>query len=138
MMTIKKLVDEFKDQMEICTPHYQEICCMGHLLDTDFTCLKEGTLLIFTNFAAVMCLWAFHTKNSSVDGHVLNDNFVYIYNRQKVGIKGKRRKNDVEVEIGDKIQIFTVDVHHFFAKTISKGRENNYAMHNVSMDAIIK
>ena len=109
---------------------------MSHRPDTDFACLKEGTLLIFTDFAAVMCLRAFQAKNSSVDSHVINDNFVCIYNRQKVDIKGGS-KNDVEVEIDDRIQIFTVDVHHFFAEKIYTGKKNDHAMHDVSMNAII-
>ena len=36
------------------------------------------------------------------------------------------------------IEIFDVDVHHFFVETIFKGKEINHAIHNLSLDAVIK
>jgi hypothetical protein len=39
--TIKKLVDEFVKQMEICIPHYQEIRWIRHIQNTDFSCLPR-------------------------------------------------------------------------------------------------
>ena len=86
---------------------------MRHMQSTDFTRLRADSLLICTDFAAVMALRAFQTPNSCVDGHAINENFVVVYNRQLV-------------EVGDnkeKIETFDVDVYHFFAKTISKGKK---------------
>ena len=99
---------------------------------TDFTLLRKDTLLIFTDFAAVMALRAFQVKNSAIDGHAINDNFVVIYNQRIVKVKEK----DSETE--NNMEIFNVDVHHFFAETLSKGKKNDHAMHHVSLDALIK
>ena len=49
-----------------------------------------------------------------------------------------RKENDVEIMINDNMMIFTVDVHHFFAETMSKGKLNDHQMHIVSLDALIK
>ena len=35
-MTVKQLVEMFFKQVEICVPHYQEICWMRHMQSTDF------------------------------------------------------------------------------------------------------
>ena len=75
-----------------------------------------------------MALRAFQTPNSCVDGHAINDNFVVIYNREIVQVD----------ELNKDIEIFDVNVHHFFAKTISKGGGNDHAMHNLSLDTVIK
>ena len=84
---------------------------------TDFTLLRKDTLLIFTDFAAVMALRAFQVKNSAIDGHAINNNFVVIYNQRIVKVKEK----DSETE--NNMEIFNVDVHHFFAETLSKGKK---------------
>ena len=61
-MTVKQLITMFFEQLEVCIPHYQEICWMRHMQKTDFTLLRKDTLLIFTDFAAVMALRAFQVK----------------------------------------------------------------------------
>lgn len=131
-MTVKQLITMFFEQLEVCIPHYQEICWMRHMQKTDFTLLRKDTLLIFTDFAAVMALRAFQVKNSAIDGHAINDNFVVIYNQRIVKVKEKDSKTENNMEI------FNVDVHHFFAETLSKGKKNDHAMHHVSLDALIK
>ena len=88
--------------------------------------------MIFTDFAAVMTLRAFQTPNFSVDGHAINDNFVVVYNREIVPV------NEEGCETTKNIEIFEVDVHHFFAETISKGKKNDHHMHNASLDALVK
>ena len=137
-MTIQKLVDLFMAKVIECIPHYQEICWMNIMMELDLDYLPVDTLLIFTDFAAMMALRAFQTKNSSVDGHCVNDNFVCMYNKRQVVTKNKMKKNEVEAGVGEKsIRIFTVDVHHFFAETISKGKKADHVMHNIALDAII-
>ena len=111
--------------------------------DTDFARLPKDTLLIFTDFAAVMALRASQAKNSSIDAHAINDNFVCVFNRRNVDVKEmskkKSKKSDGEAMSNEMetIEIFTIDVHHLFAETISKGKKNDHAMHNVSLDALI-
>ena len=101
--------------------------------------LPPGTLLIFTDFASSMALRAFQTVNSSIDGHAVNDNFVCIYNRRTTTVKDKKKdENGEDIESDDTIEIFTVDVHHFFAETISKGKKNDHQMHNTCFDEIIR
>ena len=115
-MTVKQLVAMFFKQVQECVPHYQEICWMRHMQSTDFSQLKDDTLLIFTDFAAVMALRAFQVPNSSVDAQAINDNFVVVYNREIVKEVGEKKKD---------IETFDVDVHHFFAETISKGKKRS-------------
>ena len=102
-------------------------------MKTDLATLPPNTLLILTDFAAMMVLQAFQTKNSSVDGHTVNGKVVCRYNRRTVKVKDK----DDEGEPSEEVQIHTVDVHHFFAETISKGKKTDHAMHNICIDAII-
>mmetsp|Transcript_24826 Transcript_24826/g.42530 ORF Transcript_24826/g.42530 Transcript_24826/m.42530 type:complete len:166 (+) Transcript_24826:991-1488(+) len=83
-MTISNLVKEFFDSLDTCIPHYQEIRWVRLMQDTDFARLAQDTLICFTDYAAVMALRAFQAKNSSVDGHAVNDNFVVIYARRSV------------------------------------------------------
>ena len=122
-MSVKELTRKFTKQVEKCIPHYQEICWMRLAMKTDLGTLPKDELLIFTDFAAVMSLRSFQTKNSSVDGHAVNENFVCLYNRRKVTVTEKRMENEVEIEVNGELYIFTVDVHHFFAETISKGKK---------------
>ena len=102
-------------------------------MKADLATLPPNTLLILTDFAATMVLWAFQTKNSSVDGYAVHGNFVCMYNRRTVKVKDK----DDEGEPSEEVQIHTVDVHHLFAETISQGKKPDHAMHNICLDAII-
>ena len=79
-----------------------------------------------------MALRAFEATNSSIDGHAINDNFVVVYNREIVQV------NEQGCETPKNIETFEVDVHHFFAETISKGKKNDHHMHNISLDALVK
>ena len=42
------------------------------------------------------------------------------------------------VEIQTEVTVFDVDVHHFFAETLSKGKKTDHAMHNVCLDHLIE
>ena len=137
-MSVKELVKRFKKQLNICIPHYQEIFWMKLMMDLDFIRLTKEGILIFTDFAAVMVLRAFQVKNSSVDGHAHCANFVVMSNPREATVTETRKENDVEIMINDNMMIFTVDVHHFFAETMSKGKLNDHQMHIVSLDALIK
>ena len=89
-------------------------------------------ILILTDFAAQMCLRAFQTINSSVDGHATCDNLVCVYNRREVAVPLKKKENDVEVVTEEKIVVFTVGIHHVLGGTMSKGKQNDHAFHNVA------
>ena len=93
--SIAKLVDEFIRALNICIKHCQEIRWIRHIQQTDFARLPPDTLLIFTDFAASMCLRAAETKNSSMDAHAVNDNFVVIYNRQMVNLTTKMTRSGI-------------------------------------------
>ena len=75
--------------------------------------------------------------NSSVDTHAVNDNFVIVSHRRKAKIKEKRVENDVKLEVEEEIETFTVEYCHYFAKTLTKGKKNDHAMHNACLDDII-
>ena len=45
--------------------------------------------------------------------------------------------NDYEIEINEEIKIFTVNVHHFFAETMPKGKKNDHQIHQVVLDVVI-
>ena len=79
-----------------------------------------------------MSLRAFQVKNSSIDGHAINDNFVVVYNRQTVEVKEK------ESDIENSMEIFNVGVHHFFVETIQREKKNGHALHHVSLNALVK
>eukprot|EP00956_Cyclotella_meneghiniana_P028855 scaffold68305_cov22-Cyclotella_meneghiniana.AAC.1 len=139
--TIERLVDEFKMMLEVCVKHCQEIRWIRHIQQTDFTRLPPNTLLIFTDFAASMALRAAEAKNSSVNAHAVNDNFVVVYNKRTVKLKERKKRKHIEVLNEDEqedLTIWTCDVHHFFAESMSKGKKNDHAMHNTSLDAVIK
>ncbi|MGB2447348.1 MAG: hypothetical protein ACPICB_06430, partial [Candidatus Poseidoniaceae archaeon] len=138
-MTLKKLIITFKAQLEKTKKHYHEICWINYIKRIDFSCLPKNWMMILTDFAASMCLRALRTLNSSVDNHAVNANFVVVYDRRMVPLKGKQKdENGSEVDVEEDIEVFTIDVHHFFAESISKGKKNDHAMHNVCLDAIIK
>ena len=87
-----------------------------------------------------MCLRAAETKNSSIDAHAVNDNFVVIWNRHLLHLKTKMMRLgqfDLGEEEWEHLIIWSCDVHHFFAETMSKGKENDHAMHNTALDALI-
>ena len=44
-MTITDLVDRLRKQIDKCLPHYQEICWIRHVMDTDFKTLPPNTLV---------------------------------------------------------------------------------------------
>ena len=134
MMTLKELVEKFREQLAICIPHCQEIRWIRKVIEAYFPTLPADTLLIFTDFAAVLALRAFQTKNSSVDAHAVNDNFVCVYNRRICPVKEEKEG----VEIQTEVTVFDVDVHYFFAETLSKGKKTDHAMHNVCLDHLIE
>ena len=123
-MTISDLIDQFKKQVDICIPHYQEICWIRLMQDTDFARLPNDFLLIFTDFAAVMALRAFQAKKSSVDAHAVNDNFVCVYNRRNENVKKKKKKSDINVvqDEFESIGIYNVDIHYFLQRPSQKER----------------
>ena len=45
-MTVKQLITLIFEQLEVCIPHYQEICWMRHMQSTDFTQLADDALLV--------------------------------------------------------------------------------------------
>eukprot|EP00956_Cyclotella_meneghiniana_P016615 scaffold26325_cov20-Cyclotella_meneghiniana.AAC.1 len=132
-MTVEDLICLFKDQIEVCIPHIQEIRWISHFRKTKFAVLPPTSIMIFTDFAALMCLRAFEAKNSSVDAHAICATFVVMYNRRFVTLK----KKIGECETVFQHELFNVDVHHFFAETLEKGKKNDHAMHNTCLKAII-
>jgi len=86
VMTVAQLIDHFVKLLHICIPHIQEIRWIKHLQDTDFTKMSPGTILIFTDYAALMALRARQAKNSSVDAHAICDNFVILWNKRVVNV----------------------------------------------------
>jgi sentrin-specific protease 1 len=138
VMTVAQLIDHFVKLLHICIPHIQEIRWIKHLQDTDFTKMSPGTILIFTDYAALMALRARQAKNSSVDAHAICDNFVILWNKRVVKVTGKKKdESGVEVDIEEEVTISNVDIVHFFAETFEKGKKNDHAMHNTCLDYII-
>ena len=43
-----------------------------------------------------------------------------------------------EEDTSEYVEVFTIDVHHFFAVTFSKGKKNDHAMHNVALDNLFE
>ena len=64
-----------------------------------------------------------------------------VYNRRTVKLKERKKRKVVEILSEDEqedLTIWTCDVHHFFAETISKGKKNDHVMHNTSLDGLIR
>ena len=107
-------------------------------MDTDFKTPPPDTLLIFTDYAASMALRAIEKVNSSVNAHAVNDNFVCISNRRKAIYTEKRKEDNGDVsENEESKEIFTCDVFHIIAETLSKVKKNDHQMHNVALDEIV-
>ena len=136
-MNIKDLLTRFRKLLTICLTHCQEIRWMKEMISLDFQQLRPDTLLVFTDFAAVMALRAFQTKNSSVDGHAVNDNFVCISNRRIATVEEKKKTKDKSVLVSYDLEVFDVDVHHYFEETYSSGKKTDHVMHNVCLDNTI-
>ncbi len=129
IMTVAELLDSFEEKLKICITHIQEIRWMKFLQDTDFTKLSPGTILIFTDYAALMALRALETKNSSVDAHAIVANFVVFSNKRVVKVKGKKKGEDCkEVDIEEEVTISNVDVTHYFAEMFERGKKNDHAI----------
>ena len=115
---VRRLSDiliSFRQAINTCIPHYQDILWIRQVMKNDIRTLPDNTLLVFTDFSATLVLRALEAKNSSVDAHAVLDNFVCLYKRRKAKVKEKDKEEEVE--------IFTCDVHHFFADTISAGKK---------------
>ena len=63
LMTIKELMKQFIQLLSIYRKHCREIRWVRSMMELDFAQLCPNTLLVFTDFAAVMALRAFQTKN---------------------------------------------------------------------------
>ena len=64
---------------------------MRLMMNTQFAILPQDMLLISTNFAALMALRAFQTKNFSIDGHAWTTNlYVFITEGKWMWRKNKR------------------------------------------------
>ena len=139
-MTVRQLICDFTKHIQTCIPHYQDISWIRLTISNHFAWLPPGYILVFTDFSAVMDLRARDTVNCAIDGHAVCDNFIVISNRRTVPVEKEKKKG--EVNIGetehDDIEIATVDVHHFFAATIERGKKNDHAMHIVCLEALIE
>eukprot|EP00986_Skeletonema_menzelii_P017430 scaffold19452_cov150-Skeletonema_menzelii.AAC.1 len=139
IMTVVELIDHFEELLEICIPHIQEIRWIKLLQDIDFTKMPPDTIIIFTDFAAVMALRAREAKNSSVDAHAICCNQVVLWNKRVVKVSGKRKGEDgEEVDIEEEITISNCDYIHFFAETFEPGKKNDHSMHNTGLDDTIE
>jgi len=56
LLTINVLLERFRALLSVCITHCQEIRWVRLMIKLDFAQLKPNTLLIFTDFAAVMAL----------------------------------------------------------------------------------
>ena len=122
-VTAKESVAMFKKSSNVCMPHCQETCRVRLLMKFDLRTLPLNTLLMFADHAAVMILRAVQVNDSSVDGHAINDTFVCLCLRRKCTLKEKKEANGRVTWSEDEIEMFSVDAHHFFASTISKGKK---------------
>ena len=137
LMPIKELMKRFTQLLTICRKHCQEIRWVRSMIELDFAQLRPNTLLVFTDFAAVMALRAFQTKNASVDGHAVNDNFVCISNRHQCTIEEKEKNLNNTIEVSNEILVFDADVHPYFEETYTPGKKTDHAMHNICLDNTI-
>jgi len=85
----------------------------------------------------IMALQAFETKNSSVDGHAVNDNFVCVPNRHINTVEETKKVKGKSLLVRDNLEVFDVDVHHYFEETYPKGKKTVHAMHNICLDNTI-
>jgi hypothetical protein len=80
------------------------------------------------------------TLNCAVDIHAVCNNLIVIWNQRT--LKGETKKLKNEVEIGEttynNIKIATVDMHHMFAASIERGKENDHAMYIVCLEELIE
>ena len=130
---------KLREALAVAIPHYQEICWLMKIVEkADFHLLSQDTILIYTDFAATMVLGASEKKNSSLDGHAVLANFVVISNRRFVPVEESIIDSGVKLTSEEEVRVFDVDVHHFFAETISPGKKNDYQMHNACLDEIVK
>ena len=120
LMTINVLLKTFQQLLAVCTTHCQEIRWIRLLIDLYFVQLKPNTLLVFTDFVAVMVLRAFQTKIVSVDGHAVNDNVVCVSNRHVSTVEDTKKVKGKSVFVRDDLEIFDVDGYHYFEETYSK------------------
>ena len=67
-----------------------------------------------------------------MDGHAVLANFVVISNRRFVPVEESIIEAGVKLTSEEEVRVFDVDVHHFFAETLSSGKKNDYQMHNGS------
>ena len=107
------------------------------MIELDFAQLRPNTLIVLTDFADVMALRAFQTNKSSVDGHAVNDNFVCILNRRLCTIEEKEKIPNNTISVSNELQVFDVDVHHYFEETYTPGKKTDHNMHNVCLDNTI-
>lgn len=63
--------------------------------------------------------------------------YAIIWNGRMVNVQKSKKDDGVETIETKELEVFTIDVHHFFAKTIEKGKKNDHVMHNTCLDAII-
>ena len=58
-----------------------------------------------------------------MDGHAVLANFVVISNRRFVPVEESIIEAGVKLTSEEEVRVFDVDVHHFFAETISSGKK---------------
>jgi len=93
------------------------------MIQLGFAQLQPNTLLVVTDFAVVMALRAFQTKNFSVDGHNVNNNFVCVSNCPNFTIEEETKINGKSVMKSKNLQFYGVDAHHFLKKLSPYGRK---------------
>jgi len=67
----------------------------------------------------------------------VNDNFVCVSNRRISTVEETKKVMGETILVRDHVEVFDVDVHHYFEETYSKGKKTDHTMHNVCLDKTI-
>ena len=111
-----------RKDLEVAIPHYGMIKYVALQQKVDLDSMGPNEAVIFTDYAAQLSLEALEKVNSSTNAHAVDDVFVVLSNRREVEVCTKEGSTE-------KVVVFDVDVHHFFAETFTKGKKNDHAMH---------
>ena len=93
-MTVANLIANFEQALGRWIPHYQAICWLKITQENHLAWLHADSILVDTDFSAVIDLCTRSALTCSHNDHCICDNFIVLSNRETLPVKKKKETGE--------------------------------------------
>jgi hypothetical protein len=126
-MPVKEVMAKLQQQLRDCIVHETGKTWKNRMRTIDVYTFDDKTILVCTDFSAMMDLRPIKTKCSHVDRHAVVAIF-YVFTNPRW----------VVTETGETVRVSDCDVWHVFGDTLNKNTKNDHVFHNAALNHVLK